>query len=75
MAHDRRYKEDEYVVCPFYKREGDLEIKCEGIVSDVLTNRFKNAKQKENHKEQCCMNNYGACSICKVLETKYGEPC
>ena len=45
-GHDRKYKEDEHVTCPFYKRESDIEIKCEGIVSDVLSNRFKTVQQK-----------------------------
>ena len=75
MAHNRRYKEDEHVVCPFYKRECDIEIKCEGVVSEIISNWFRTKASKEEHKELYCMNNFRRCELCEALENKYGEPC
>jgi hypothetical protein len=74
-GHDRKYKEDEHVTCPFYKRESDIEIKCEGIVSDVLSNRFKTVQQKNDHKNTFCKEEYCACRLYESLMEKYeGEP-
>ncbi len=74
-GHDRKYKEDEHVTCPFYKRESDVEIKCEGIVSDVLSNRFTTTQQKNCHKDTFCKGEYCACRLYETLMEKYeGEP-
>lgn len=69
--HDRKYTEDEHVLCPFYKRECDNEIKCEGLISETMTNRFHTVVEKKRHKEQYCTGKCETCKLYCVLEQKY----
>jgi len=66
--HTKNYKEDEYVLCPFYKNESALEIRCEGIVSLINASIFATKAAKDEHKEEHCIGLYRTCPIYQELE-------
>ena len=63
--NSKTYREDNYVICPFYKKESSTEIKCTGIVGVHTTTDFNSKKAKEYHKEDFCCGNYNGCPICQ----------
>ena len=66
---------DESVVCPFYKWSNPNTICCEGIEKGTtLGNSFgSRTRLKEYMKSYCCdINNYSKCTICALLNRKYG---
>ena len=62
------YKEDEYVICPFYKKEDPTEIKCAGIVGKATTNSFGCKKEKDEHKADFCNALYRSCPVYIAIE-------
>lgn len=68
MPHTKHYKEDEYVLCPFYKNEGAIEIRCEGIVSLITSSIFASSAAKDEHKKEFCIGLYRSCPIYQELE-------
>ena len=69
------YYGNQDVICPFYKEEDKLIIKCEGIVSQVCSQQFRTQKRKEAAKENFCNTyNYKSCPHFKAVEVKYKLP-
>lgn len=63
------------VLCPFYRKEDNRSIYCEGIVpGSTIIFRFRGKKKFEiQHKTFCC-GRYGYCEINRMLmEAKYAE--
>lgn len=71
MPHTKHYKEDEYVPCPFYKNEGPIEIRCEGIVSAITSNIFSRRKEKEDFKQDYCIGLYRSCPLYQELDKNF----
>ena len=62
------------VVCPFYRRETELKITCEGITDDCLVSvQFFTKKKKDQHQRIFCNKNYPCCEVCQMLMSKYEE--
>ena len=59
------------VLCPFYKDETKNTIRCEGLISDACINNFVNKKEKKEHKEIYCCDDYKKCPIAEALYLKY----
>lgn len=70
-----RFKEDAYVVCPFYTKEASLEIRCEGLCGEDThtTTSFTRIRDKLAWKEARCCGNYRLCLLFCALNSKY-EP-
>lgn len=63
MPSSKHYKQDSYVVCPYYCKEAPVEIKCVGICGTHTLSIFANSKKKDDHKADFCCGNYHACPI------------
>ena len=62
------YKEDEYVLCPFYCKESPIEVKCLGIYGTHTITVFRSKREKNDHKYDFCCGNYAACVYYQTLE-------
>lgn len=61
-------------VCPFYKGEDRLDVRCEGLVpGGTLVNRFRFPRPKDRYMLAHCQNmqGYKTCVIHAILMTKY----
>lgn len=49
------------IECPFYVKEGERFISCEGLLENtsVTTHRFKSDAEKRNHQLSVCCSNSG----------------
>lgn len=64
-----------YAKCPYYHRNDDNRICCEGInKSSTINVVFGNPKKLKEYGFTYCndMDNYKNCLICQALNTKYG---
>lgn len=66
-------KKDDYVMCPFYKKEETTNVRCEGPIEDTrLVLQFANKAKRLRYQEKYCKTeNYKKCRIRKMLEEKY----
>lgn len=70
----RKYREDSYVVCPFYRSENSMEIRCSGIVGDFTTSTFQTKSEKERFKTDfCCSKCYLGCPVFQAEEVFDGQ--
>ncbi len=57
-------KEDSYVVCPYYRKEDPISIKCAGVIGEHTISEFFNKKAKEEYKDNFCKEKtYAGCPI------------
>ena len=70
------YKGGANTICPFYERETDRSITCEGLrENSVLTMRFPARKDKSAWQEDFCMTfAYRRCPLARACYEKYEEP-
>lgn len=69
-----KYYEDKYTVCPFYIRQKECQIHCEGAsTANVIHLIFGSKKSLDAHKERFCKNLscYPECPIYNAINTKY----
>ena len=60
------------IKCPFYKGEKKSIIKCEGAVTSVCTQCFRNETKKELYKREYCSTfKHEDCPYYKILNPKY----
>lgn len=65
---------EEVIECPFYMREGDGFISCEGLLkkSTTATHRFKSNDEKRSYEyEFCCVNGGRKCPHYRNLMILY----
>jgi hypothetical protein len=69
-----RYYESKEAKCPFYRKEDQYKVFCEGVnnISSINLN-FPNRKECRAYKKEHCNSNYHKCSICKMLYDKYKD--
>ena len=62
-------------ICPFYQRESEYRITCEGISDGtVLSLGFSSCREKLSWQERyCCQFEYEHCPISKVIQKKYRD--
>ena len=65
--------ESYYAQCPFYKKDKQLEIKCEGIEdgSRNIIQFFNKERKQVYYKTYCCGTLYPKCRVHKMLDAKY----
>lgn len=63
-----KYKEDEYVRCPYYRKESNTELKCVGICGDYTINYFQRVSDKQDYKDDFCVGYYWNCPLYRSLE-------
>lgn len=65
-------KEDTYVQCPYYKKDGAQSVHCEGVEDGCgLHLGFATKTQLENYKKVFCRDQWTTCMIAKMLNLKY----
>lgn len=64
---------DVYVKCPFYLRNGAVNIVCEGINSNVVSHQFETVEAKGRYLGQFCCVDYKKCPYYQALEKIYNE--
>ena len=58
--------------CPFFIRESELQITCEGIIQEANTiNKFPTEKQKIEFQVQQCFKYPNECPLARLNEEKY----
>ena len=58
--------------CPFYQRNSERKIVCEGIIEGSVTvQEFDKRSDKEAHRNKYCDNQYSRCKIYDILQKKY----
>lgn len=71
---DDYFFEDWRTVCPFYRKEGPIEIRCAGLIGTHTTEMFANGAAKKYHKDNFCNSIYNGCPIfISHLENGEGE--
>ena len=72
---NKKQKDHYFAECPFYKKDGGLEIRCEGIdETSRLLQQFRTKTDKANYMSSyCCTQFYCACRIYTMLDEKYDE--
>lgn len=66
-----KYKEDPYVICPCYRKETPIEVKCAGGVGSHTINVFQSARKKELYKEDfCCTYAYEGCTVFQMIQER-----
>ena len=65
-----KFVEDAYCKCPFYSKESNCSIVCEGLYSGT-NNRITFNESKVDFKERFCRNKYNDCRLYKALMLKY----
>ena len=75
MASTKEFDNELLPECPFYIRDSDRSVVCEGLIEhSVMTMTFKRSARKKAFCEKtCCSMDYGNCPIAKVLFAKYEE--
>jgi hypothetical protein len=63
MAKVYKYKDDPYVMCPYYCKESAIEIRCMGIIGLHCTHDFKSAADKQEYKDDFCCGLYTSCPL------------
>jgi len=65
-------KEDTYVQCPYYRKDGKQSVHCEGVQEGCgLHLGFATKGQLENYKKTFCRDKWTGCMIAKMLNLKY----
>jgi len=57
------YKEDPFVLCPYYRKEAPIEIKCVGLCGSHTINIFESGAAKRDFKEDFCCAFYHNCPL------------
>lgn len=68
MSTRLRFTEDQYVLCPYYRKEAAVEIRCDGICGDVTTHLYSSKAAKHEYKEDFCKAYYWNCPCYRSLE-------
>lgn len=61
------YRQDSYVVCPYYCKESPIQIKCSGLCGRHTIQEFDSKKEKEAFKEDFCLGYYWNCPCYRGL--------
>lgn len=64
-----KYKQDDYVKCPYYCKESPVDVKCIGICGTHTIQCFESGKAKESYKEDFCIGYYWNCPCYIALIT------
>ncbi|MBE6685699.1 MAG: hypothetical protein E7591_00515 [Ruminococcaceae bacterium] len=65
-----KYTEDAYSECPFYIKESDCSIVCEGLYNGTK-NHTVFCEDKAEFKDRFCKNKYRSCRLYRALALKH----
>ena len=69
-----RYNESKEAKCPFYHKEDQYKVFCEGVSNASSINlNFPNTKEFKAYKEKHCNNQYYKCPVYTMLYDKYKD--
>lgn len=61
-------------ICPFYHREDEVGIYCEGVNDDSSIKLIHySSDEKKRYRRRYCCKEYKRCPIARMLYKKYGE--
>ena len=64
--------EDEFVRCPYYRRDGYRAVHCEGVEDGCgLRLRFRDRAGLEKYKFKCCRADWPRCPVAGMLNRMY----
>lgn len=69
MSSRAKYKEDPYVVCPYYHKESSVEVRCEGLCGSATVHYFESGNEKKEFKDNFCQGFYWNCPCAIALQT------
>ena len=74
MAGYKNFKRDYDVVCPYYKKESGIDIKCEGCCGSSVTTtvNFLTKQEKQDYKYDFCKGLYQSCALFQLLDDLNG---
>lgn len=63
------------IICPYFQRESEQKISCEGVVKDSTTLlKFCSEEEKRRHRRMYCQSyEYEKCPLAKILHRKYEQ--
>lgn len=63
------------IICPYFQRESEQKIACEGVVEDSTTLlKFCSEEEKRRHRRMYCQSyGYEKCPLAKILRRKYEQ--
>ena len=65
-------KEDTYIQCPYYKKDGAQSVHCEGVEEGCgLRLGFGRFSRLESYKNAYCRSRWTDCMIAKMLNQKH----
>ncbi len=68
----KKEKEDELVMCPYYREDGQQSIHCEGVEDGCkLHLGFANRGGFARYKRTLCRKNWDQCMVARMLNLKY----
>lgn len=68
------YREDVFVLCPYYKKEVRKNLICEGVVGISTTSYFPSIKELENYKNDFCRCKcYAGCLLYQAIQEREGQ--
>lgn len=63
------YREDTYVLCPYYRGDIGINIRCVGIIGVCTTSSFPTKRDLTDFKDDFCRcKSYQACPIYQTLD-------
>lgn len=68
MASKYGYSTDSEVLCPYYKMENPIKIKCLGLCGVNTTHTFSSGNSKRDYKDDFCKGLYWNCPLYIALE-------
>lgn len=70
------HKEDELVQCPYYKKDAQQAVHCEGVEDGCGLNLgFASRQRLREYKSQFCRHDWKNCMIAQMLNRKYDYEC
>ena len=64
-----------YVMCPYYKTDDALRIKCEGFQNPIVSTHviLKLCPDCEDHIRKYCYTKYKDCPLYQIIDRKYED--
>lgn len=70
------HKEDEHVQCPYYRKDAQQTVHCEGVEDGCgLHLGFASRQKLKEYKARYCRQDWKNCMIASMLNRKYDYDC
>lgn len=68
-----QFREDPFVLCPYYRKETPVEVRCVGYVGTHSTQVFRSKVEKEEWKYDFCCGNWQGCPHYQYVTIERGD--